>query len=263
MLILTDSDRLRLDLEQLGQRILETAGNGDGGTEIDVELGKLFRTERAGGVHGSAGLGDNHIAQVCPTLVLLPDELDGHLFRLAAGGSVADGDVFHAVFADQRGKLLDGLVLLPFAVGGIDDSGVQNTTRAVDYGHLTAHAIPGVKAHGDFALDGRLHQERAQVQRKLADGAFARLLGELGADLAFQRREEQPVIGVERRGTDELHRGGTRHDYGAIDRTHRRVVVQQDRDPQHLFLLSAVDGENLVPLQAGEILCEVVIELVD
>ena len=40
-------------------------------------------------------------------------------------------------------------------------------------------------------------------------------------------------------------------------------MIQFDRNPQHLFLLPAVDGKNLVPLQAGEILGKVVIQLID
>ena len=263
VLVLADADGLRLNLDQLGQGILETAGDGDRGAQVHVKLGEFLRTEGACGVHRGAGLGDDHVAEVGAALVLLADELDGHLLGLAAGGAVADGDVLHAVLADQGGQLLDGLVLLPLAVGGIDDGGVQNPAGPVDHGDLAAHAVPGVEAHGDLALDGRLHQEGTKVQGKLADGAFTGRRRELGADLALERREEQAVIGVKRRSADKLHRPGSGHDHGAIDRAHGGVVVQLDRNPQHLFLLPAVDGKNLVPLQAGEILGKVVIELID
>ena len=263
MLVLADADGLRLDLDQLGQRILKAAGDGDRGTEVHVELGKLLRAEGTGGVDRGPGLGDDHIAEIRPALVLLSDELDGHLLGLAAGGSVADGDVLHAVPADQGSQRPDGLVLLALAVGGIDDGRVEDAARAVDHRNLAAHPVAGIKAHGDLALDGRLHQQRTQVQRKLADGTLAGCRGEFRADLTLQRGKEQAVIGVERRGADEIHGPSARHDHRAVDRAHGGVVVQFDRNPQHLLLLPAVNGENLVSLQAGEILREVIIELID
>ena len=173
MLVLADADGLRLNLDQLRQGILKTAGDGDRRTQVHIELWKLLGAEGTCGVHRGACLGDDHIAEIRPALVLLPDELDGHLLGLAAGRSVADGDVFHTVPANQGGELLNGLVLLALAVGGIDDGRVQNPSRAVHHSDLAAHAVTGIKPHGDLALDGRLHQKRTQVQRKLADRALA------------------------------------------------------------------------------------------
>ena len=42
MLILTDADGLRLDLDQLRQRVLQSAGNGDGRAQVHVELRELL-----------------------------------------------------------------------------------------------------------------------------------------------------------------------------------------------------------------------------
>ena len=43
MLVLPHADGLGIDLHKLGQRILHPAGNGYGGAQVDIILGKLFR----------------------------------------------------------------------------------------------------------------------------------------------------------------------------------------------------------------------------
>ena len=93
-------------------------------------------------------------------LVHLTDELDGHLFGLAAGRAVADGDVLHTVLFDERCQRGDGFIFLPLAVGWVDHGGIEHLACAVHDGDLAAHAVTGIKAHRDLALDRRLHQKR-------------------------------------------------------------------------------------------------------
>ena len=42
----------------------------------------------------------------------------------------------------------------------IDHGGIEHLTCAVHDGDLAAHAVTGIKAHRDLALDRRLHQKR-------------------------------------------------------------------------------------------------------
>ena len=160
-------------------------------------------------------------------------------------------------------ELRDGLALLLLAVGGIDDGGVQHLAGAVDDGHLAAHAVARVQAHGHLALDGRLHQQGAEVQGELADRAFAGRIGQVRAQFALQGGEDQAVIGILGRRLDEGHRARTGHDHGAENRLQGAVAIQNDRDLQHLLLLPAVDGKDLMPLQARDGLGKIVIEAID
>ena len=196
-------------------------------------------------------------------LVLLADQLDGHLLGFAAGGAVADGDVLDAVAAHKGRERGDRLVLLPLAVGRIDHGGVQHLARAVHDRDLAAHAVAGIKTHRDLALDRRLHQQRAQVGGKLADGAGAGRVGQVRSDLALKRGEEQPVIGVLGSRADKAHRARAGHNDGAVDRLQRAVALQLDGDLQEALLLTAVDGQDLVALQAGDRLGKVVVQPVD
>ena len=48
VLVQADADRLGVDLDQLGQRVLDAAGDGDGAAHADVEVGHLGAGQRAG-----------------------------------------------------------------------------------------------------------------------------------------------------------------------------------------------------------------------
>ena len=160
MLVLPHADSLGVDFHQLCQRVLQAPGNGHGGAEIHVILGKFLGGQRTCGVHGGPGLGHDHIADVGPGIVYLPNQLHGHLLCFPAGGTVADGDVLYAIFADELCQRGDGLVFLALPIGGVHHGGVQRFAGPVHHSHLAAHAVAGVQPHGDPALYRRLHQKR-------------------------------------------------------------------------------------------------------
>ena len=54
VLILADADRLRIDLHQLCERILQAASDGDGSADGQVEFGELLTRDVGCGVHRSA-----------------------------------------------------------------------------------------------------------------------------------------------------------------------------------------------------------------
>ena len=60
VLVLADADALRIDLHQLGQRILQPARDRDRAAHGEVELGELLARDVAGAVDAGAGLADHH-----------------------------------------------------------------------------------------------------------------------------------------------------------------------------------------------------------
>ena len=191
------------------------------------------------------------------------NQLHGHLLRFPAGSSVSDGDVLHVVLFDHPGEGGDGLLLLPLPIGGIDHGGVQNLAGGVHHRHFTAHAVTGVQAHGDLALDGRLHQKGPQVQGELADGPLCGGFGQSGAGLPLQGGKDQAVIGVLRRGLDELHGPAAGHHHAAAHRPQGQLPVQLHTHLQLFLPLAPVDGKDLVSLQPGKGLGKIVIQAVD
>ena len=100
VLILADSDRLGIDLDQLGERVLQPAGNGNGAAHGEIEIGKLLPRNLRGGVDAGAGLADGHGKNVIQ--LPLAQEIAHESIRLAGSRAVADGDGAHVVLLQQR-----------------------------------------------------------------------------------------------------------------------------------------------------------------
>ena len=60
VLILADADGFRVELDQLRQRVLQTARDGDGAAHGEIEVGKFLARDVGSGINGSAGFVDRH-----------------------------------------------------------------------------------------------------------------------------------------------------------------------------------------------------------
>ena len=196
VLILPHADGLGVDFHKLRQRVLQSAGYRHGRAQVDIKLRELRRRKLACRVHRRSGLGNYHIGKLMPRLLFTADKLNGHLLGLTGGRAVADGDIHDIVLADQAGQRADSLLLFGIVKGRVHDGGVEHLAGCVDDGDLAAHAVARVETHGDLALDRRLHEQRTQVQRKLADSALGGGVGKLGANFTLERRENEPCVCV-------------------------------------------------------------------
>ena len=101
VLVLADADRLRLDLDQFGQRVLQAPRDRHGAAQRHVEVGELGRRRRRRRIDRGAGLADDDLERL-----RAPGHVGQHvghqLFGLAAAGAVADGDQLDLVLADER-----------------------------------------------------------------------------------------------------------------------------------------------------------------
>ena len=97
MLVLPHANGLGINFHQLRQRVLQAAGDGNGGAQIHIVLRKLLCGQWAGGVDGGSGLRDDHIADASALILGLGDQLHSHLLRLSAGSAVSNGDVFYMI----------------------------------------------------------------------------------------------------------------------------------------------------------------------
>ena len=263
VLVLPHADGLGVDLDELRKRILQPPRDGDGGAQVDVVFGELRRRQLGRGIDGSARLVDDGIRDARP-LAEGCDELHRHLLGLAARGAVADGDVPDLMLLDESRKDADGLRLLPFAVSGIDDRRIEHLARAVDDRHLAAHAVTGVEPHRDEPLDGRLHEERAQIERELPDGALGSRLCEGGAHLALQRGLDEAVKRVLGGG---FYKGG-RSAGGLFDdaaEDELQGVVARDVHPhfEDALLFAAVERKHAVRRDALDRAGELVVVAVN
>ena len=98
MLILADTDGLRIDLYKLRKRVLETACDGDGTSLSHVEFREFLCGKLAGRIYGSSRLIYDHVLDVFRDLL---DKLRDDLLRLSGSSSVSDGDQGDLVFLDE------------------------------------------------------------------------------------------------------------------------------------------------------------------
>jgi hypothetical protein len=103
MLVLADADRLRIDLHQFGQRVLQAPGDRHRAAQADVEFRELARGVLGGRIDRSAGFGDDDLAQV--QFGLQPDQVGNQTIGLARGGAVADADQIDAMLARELGQV--------------------------------------------------------------------------------------------------------------------------------------------------------------
>ena len=95
MLVLADSDRLRVNLDELRQWILKPSRDGGRTPLSDIERGKFLRRQLACRVHRRPCLADNRIVHL---LRHLRDDLRDNLLRLPGGGSISTGYERHMIF---------------------------------------------------------------------------------------------------------------------------------------------------------------------
>ena len=147
--------------------------------------------------------------------------------------------------------------------GGVDHGGVQHLARGIHHGDLAARAVRGIQSQRHLAADGRLHQQRAQIGGEQRNGLLLRALRKIGADLALQRGEDQPLQRVVRRLFHQLAAGVGRLDKAVVEDALHRALRRGDAHLQKAFLFAAVDREDAVAGDARARLCVVVIHRVD
>ena len=91
--------------------------------------------------------------------------------------------MLNIVLAHKAGEDADGFGLLPAEKVGYTTAVSSTFARTVNDGDLAAVAVAGVETHSDLALDGRLHQQRAQVEGEHLYRALAGGIGKGGARL--------------------------------------------------------------------------------
>ena len=264
VLILPDADGLRVDLHELGQRVLQPPGDGDGAAQRHVERRELRGGQRAGAVHGGPRLAHDGVGRGGPALLPQGGEhIRGEDLRLARGRAVADGDGLHAVLLNPPAQRAGGLLAPRLRVRGIDHARVQHTAGRVHHGGLAAGAVAGVQAQHRPPAHGRLHEQLAQVQPEDADGRFVRLLREGSTDLALERGEDQPVKRIVR-GQPHLLRArrGAAHT-AVLHERQRAFPIPRDGDLQEALALAAVHGQHAVACRLPHRLAELIVRRID
>ena len=222
VLVLPDADRLRIDLHELGQRVLQATTDGDRAAHGDVFVRQLFARDLRRRVHRRARLVHHDDDRAVQALLL--GERSQERLGLARRGAVADRDGLDAVTLAQRLHRVRSLVDALVRLGREDDGVLEQRALGGERRQLAAGAEAGVDREHTLAAERRCQQQVAQVLGEHADGlAIGALLhDEPHVDLDGARQEALPRVldgeaqlagerraGVRRRGVgdeaDRLH----------------------------------------------------------
>ena len=194
MLILSDTDRLWVDLNELCQRILHAARDGDCAANRHIVVRQLFLGECGGGVDRCACFVRDEIVHVLP--LIRADQCRNELLRLIGCRAVADGDERDAVFCHEPLHCLCGCRARAVALCHLNDAARADVARRVDDRHLASRAVARVKPEHRMTCKRRLQEQLAQIMSKDADRLFLRLCRQVGAQFAFQCRNEETLVAV-------------------------------------------------------------------
>ncbi len=193
VLVLAHADRLRIDLHQFRQWILQAARDRHRATQADVQVRQLLRGERRSGVHRGAGLGHHHLGQAQFRQAL--DQLRGEPVGLARGGAVADADQLHGMLAGQVCQRMQAAFEVVARRERIDRGGLRHFAGVIDDGHLHAGADARVQPHRHAGAGRRGQQQVVQIATEHADGLFLGTLAQRDEHLRLQLQRNLELPG--------------------------------------------------------------------
>ena len=242
MLILSDADRLGVDLHELGERVLEAAGNRDGAAYGEVEIGKLLPRKIRSRVDGCAGFVDCH-AENGVQLFLL-EELADERVGLARGRSVADGDGAHLVLRDQGEEctLRAGDIVLRLM--GINDGVFQELAGVVNHRDLATRPDTGIDGQDAQRPGGRGEQQVLQILAEDLDGVHVGALLEFQPNVGLNGEAEQPLVAILNREFEVRRPVAGRFEDLRFQVGDGARGVQLNLEVDDVFVLAAADRQH-------------------
>ncbi len=108
VLVLADADRLRVDLHEFGEGVLQPAGDRHRPPVRHVEVRQFPARDLRGRIDRGTRLGDRHLGH--PEVGVGRQNLGGKAVGLAGGGAVADGQQLHLVPPAEAREGLHGIL---------------------------------------------------------------------------------------------------------------------------------------------------------
>ena len=191
VLVLTHSDRFRVDLDQLCQGVDQSPPDRDRAAHRQVEVPELLARDLGGRVDRRAAL-------------VHPDHRDGtgegdvaeELLGLAPGRAAADGH--HLAFKPFRHVHGRPRRLGRLSLGAMGEHGVvmEELALLVQANRFATGAEPGIDRQHPLGTERRSQQKLPQVGRKHPNGLLVRTLLERDPHLGLERTAEQAAIGI-------------------------------------------------------------------
>ena len=259
VLVLANADGLGRNLDELCQRVLQTAAQAHGATYGDIQIGILLARELGGGVHRRARLVDDGVAKAGR---LLGNKLRDDFLGLAAGGAVADDDGVDAVLLDEAGELALGAGDVVARLGGVDHAVVEQLAGLVHDGDLAAGAVARIEREYAGAAHGARREQAFEILGKDVDGLGLGANGEFGAGLALQRGGHEALVTVSDGGIKDGSKHALATGPAAAEACRSGSAVDVHAHAELALTLTAVDSQHAVVGYMAQRLVKVVVGLV-
>ncbi len=260
MLVLSDTDGLRINLHELCQRVLQTTCDRCRTTLSHIKVRELFRCQLTCRVHGSTCFIYDYVLY---RSVQLMQELYDYLLRLTGRGTVTNGNQSNIVLLNQTGQDTLCFIHTELRCGRVNYHGIQYFTGRVNNCQLTAGTECGVPAEYGLSHDGRLHQKLVQVLTEHLNRTVLCLLGQVVTDFTLNCRCNQTLIAVSDSSTERIlciHI--IINDNFLLKVTQNLLYRRGNLDTEELFILATVQRQHTMSRNLLNLLFEFVIHLV-
>ena len=196
MLILSNTNGFRIDLNQFSQRILHTSCNGSGTSLSYVKIREFFCCKLTCRINRSTSLICDHILNLC--LWDLLQHIYDHLLRLSGSSTISNRDQGNMIFPDHGfyGILCSADLLLIGRRSRVNNCSIQNFSSRIYNSQLTAGTESRIPAKDSLPCDWRLHKKLLQVLAKDFDSTVFCLLCQVTSDLTLDCRRNKTLVAV-------------------------------------------------------------------
>jgi len=193
MLILADTDALRVDLDQLRQRILQPSSQRHRAASRHIQIRIFLCRQFGGGVDRRARFVDDRILDI---VTILFNEVCDHFFGLARGRSVANHDDVRMELFDNLFECRLGTRDILLRLGRINRRVCLELACFIEHRHLAAGPIARVDRDDLLAPHRRRHQQALRILRENLDCLRLRAFRQHIAHLTLDGRCHQPFVGI-------------------------------------------------------------------
>ncbi len=176
VLVLSDADRLRLDLHELCQRVLQAPRDRHRTAKRHVEVREFPGRKLRDRVDRGARLRDDHLRGLLRQPVA--QDPGHHLLGLAAASAVADRDELDALLADQARERRLRPADIALGLERIDRRRIEHLPRRVDHRGLDDGADAGVEGNRRPCPSRRRQQQVPGVAGEDTDRLLLRAAAE-------------------------------------------------------------------------------------
>ena len=209
MLVLAHANGLGVDLDELGQGVLQAPGNAGRAAQAHIDIGHFLAGEFTGRVHRSARFADHHLLDVCAIAQFdqLLDQVAGQFVGFTAGGAVANGNQVDLVLFAQLGEGKERAFPVLARFVRVYGGGIDQLAGRIDHGHFHTRADARVQPHHHARASRCCQQQVAQVVTEHLDGDFFSVFAQTREEVAFGRQTELDAPSPGHAFADQVVRG--------------------------------------------------------